>query len=333
MQDVLIRGDGVAASCCAHLLGKAGYRVAWERTERPRVPAVMLSENALALIRDVFDQRDLFRDLPRIERRAVAWDSTSPILVLDHSAVAVSEEALLERLRPEALVKPVAHSRFDWTILASQPLPTGAVLQRFGARRGWVSPVRLKRGSDLRACWIESLQNGWLFLIPSPDGSGTLISVGAASAEQLRQSKLIADQIGEPGAPESEFPVYPRIASSLYGAGWIACGTAAMAFDPVCGDGTAHAIREAILASAVIQAVANQEPKDEVLAYYDARLTAGFRRHLSMCREYYSSGGDGPWWKSELHSIRQGLDWCESKPGAGNAFRYKLNGFTLHAVR
>ena len=68
---------------------------------------------------------------------------------------------------------------------------------------------------------------------------------------------------------------------------WLACGTAAMAFDPICGDGTAHAIREAILAAAVIRALANGGPADELLAHYEARLTAGFHRHLTLCRQFY----------------------------------------------
>ena len=73
MGDVIIRGDGVAAYCCAHLLKAAGFRVSLDQTERRRLPAIMLGEAALALIREVFEREDLFRDLPRIERRVVAW--------------------------------------------------------------------------------------------------------------------------------------------------------------------------------------------------------------------------------------------------------------------
>jgi len=41
----------------------------------------------------------------------------------------------------------------------------------------------------------------------------------------------------------------------LRGPDWLACGTAAVAFDPICGDGTAQAMREAILGCAVITAI------------------------------------------------------------------------------
>jgi hypothetical protein len=58
---ILIREDSVAAWCCAHLLTKAGFQPALERTARPRLPAIMLSESALALIPDIFERPGLFR--------------------------------------------------------------------------------------------------------------------------------------------------------------------------------------------------------------------------------------------------------------------------------
>lgn len=105
-----------------------------------------------------------------------------------------------------------------------------------------------------------------------------------------------------------------------------------MAFDPICGDGTAHAIREAILASAVIRAVAKGGP-DDLLMHYEARLTAGFRRHLMLCRQFYLSGGTGALWRQELDAIDRGIQWTDAKLGAHASFRYQLRGFELEAVR
>jgi hypothetical protein len=102
-----------------------------------------------------------------------------------------------------------------------------------------------------------------------------------------------------------------------------------MAFDPLCGDGTAHAVREAILAAAVIRAAA----KDDVLAHYQARLTVGFRRHLALCQGFYTSGGDGPWWRRELDAIQQGIAWCDRRLTAHGDFRYQLRDFELHPLR
>jgi hypothetical protein len=332
---IVIKGDGVAAYCCAYLLGKAGLEVALEPVDRPRLPAIMLSDHALALIRDIFDRADLFRDASHIRKRIVAWGSDSTPLALGHSAVVVSEAALLKELLPSL---PPSGTAPAWTIFASRPLPAPAEEHPFGSRMASAIAVHLKDASTPETCWIESLENGWLFLIPNAPGSAWLLAVGSAPAALLSASRVIQAQIAEAQASARQFPAYPRIISPLSGdhlsgKHWLACGTAAMAFDPLCGDGTAHAIREAILASAVIRAVAKDGPLDSVLAHYDARLTAGFRRHLALCREFYTSGGSGPWWRGELDAIQQGIAWCDTRLKSHGEFRYQLKDFELHALR
>jgi len=105
-----------------------------------------------------------------------------------------------------------------------------------------------------------------------------------------------------------------------------------MGFDPICGDGTAHAIREAILASAVLRAAQDGETEDQLFAHYQARLIAGFRRHLLLCRDYYKSGGSGPWWASELDCLERGLEWCEEELRPCPEFQYRLDGFELRPI-
>ncbi len=333
MSKVAIRGEGVAAGCCAHLLSRAGWRIWRERSHRSRLPAVMLSDNAIELIRDVFDRSDLFRDAVRIRRRVVAWGPNSRVVDLDHSAAVVSEQALLESLGAEfEMAHESSGAPADWTVFASRLLPASVNEHHFGSRVAFAGPVTLKTAADAEACWVESLENGWLFLIPGAAGSGSLISVGAPPDAHLAQSRLVAGQVAELTAPASEFPAYPRIVSPLAGPGWLACGSAAMAFDPICGDGTAHAVREAILASAVIRAAAEERENEPLFAHYQARLTAGFRRHLQLCLQYYKSGGEGPWWRSELAALEHGLEWCDDKLRPAMNFQYRLEGFELSRI-
>ena len=328
---VLIRGGGVAAFCCAYLLNKAGFRIDLEPVDRPRLPVILLGEQAIALIRDIFEQPGLFAALPRIRKRIVAWGQNgawgpdSKPVAVEHSAVVVSEEMLLDAIRP-ALI-PTESQEASWTILAAPPLPARAIEHRFGSRTASAQQVTLKEGSDPHACWIESLDHGWLFLVP-----GWLLSVGAPADALLAKSRVIASEITNVAGSSREFPAFARIASPLCAPGWLACGTAAMAFDPICGDGTAHAIREAILASAVIRGLAGGGSSDELLAHYEARLTAGFRRHLILCRQFYSSGGKGELWTRELGAIDRGIQWADAKLGAHANFRYQLRGFELEPV-
>jgi hypothetical protein len=330
--DVVIRGDGVAAYCCTHLLHKAGFQVALEHVARPKLPAIMLGDQALALIRDVFEQPGLLHNLPRITKRVVAWGPGAEPLAVEHSAVVVSEEVLLAAIRPSHIREANPAQEARWTVFAAPPLPPPTVERRFGSRMAFAVPVALKDKSDPGACRIESLEDGWLFLIPNAPRSGWLLTVGGAPQILLGASRVVTAEIAHCGCSLGGFPAYARIASPLCRPGWLACGTAAMAFDPICGDGTAHAIREAILASAVIRALANGGDGDNLLLHYETRLTAGFRRHLGLCRDFYQSGGTAPLWRSELDAIDRGIRWCDGQFSAGAGFRYRLRGFELEAV-
>ena len=81
----------------------------------------------------------------------------------------------------------------------------------------------------------------------------------------------------------------------MAGPGWLACGTAALGFDPLCGDGAGNAVREAILGSAAIRRAIATDEADSLAAHYQARLLAGFKRHVALCFEFYKSGRSGPW--------------------------------------
>jgi hypothetical protein len=318
MQRTLIRGDGIAARCCEHLLRQAGCEVAAEHLDRPRLPAIMLGGAAVAMMRDVFGQEQLFSGGHRITKRVVSWGQGSEPVALDHSAIVVSERELLESVGAHASNTDL---NADWTVFTSRPLPEGATEHHFGSRIAHAQSVAMNAASDI--CWIEALDDGWLFLIPSSEKIGWLLSVGSA---HLSQSRLIAPQIAEIRNETARFPAYPRMMQPLCGANWLACGSAAMAFDPLCGDGTANAVREAILACAVIRAGPNALP------HYEARLTAGFQRHLSLCTSFYQSGGNSPWWQSEAAALQKGLDWCAGRSRTFGIYRYQLNGFDLVPV-
>ncbi len=329
---VLIRGEGVAACCCAHLLSRSGVPLTVETADRPRVPAIMLGEATQKLLADVFDRRDLFDELPRINKRIVAWGKNSTPIALPHSAVVVSEESLLDRIQ-SGLPRPNPSSDREaaWTIFASRPLPGSSEEHHFGSRLATASAVQLKNGCDPGACWIESLDHGWLFLLPGA-GRAWLLSVGESAATLLSQSRLISEQIAETSASRGTFPSHPRIVQPLCDVGWLACGTAALGFDPLCGDGTGHAIREAILASAVVRAGIDGADAGALIAHYRTRLLAGFKRHLEACREFYRAGDSGPWWDRELNSLDRGLDWCTRQLESAPRFRFRLSGFALEAI-
>jgi hypothetical protein len=324
--DVQIRGDGVAGRCCAHLLAGDGFGARVESAERTRLPVILLSEPAQGLISDVFGTETAFQGLPRIRKRVVAWGGARPVAVA-HSAVVISEEQLLGRL-----VGGYSYGRTadpTWTAYAVPPLPRQVVARRFGTRNAVAMAVRLKAEAEREACWMEALPEGWLFLVTIAPGSGWLLACGTEPAKLAESSSLVRAQIDSVGVGTREFAASPRIASPLAEGNWLACGTAAIGFDPICGDGTAHAVREGILAAAVIKAAIRGGDAAALIDHYRNRLLAGFLRHLLHCVEYYSAGPGGGWWEGECDAARRGIEWCSREMGGDPRFRYRLKGFDL----
>jgi hypothetical protein len=171
-----------------------------------------------------------------------------------------------------------------------------------------------------------------LFLLPIGEESAWLLSVGGLLDDLMARSRLVADQIVEVAASPGKFPAHPRIADPLCGEGWLACGTAALGFDPLCGDGTGNAVREAILVSAAVRAIADGADVSAVLAHYRARLLGGFARHLEICQDFYSRGRCGDWWDQERVALQPGIEWSRQKLADAPASRYRLNGFALEAL-
>jgi hypothetical protein len=324
--NVNLRGEGVAAACCAALLAKASIPPTIERVSRPPPPVVMLSDQALALVRDVLDRPALWADAPRIDRRVVAWGSSDPVAI-PHAAAILSGSAI-EAAMDDFLVVDPARPASDFTIHAAPPFPFGD-FRRFGERRATATPVRLLRDEDRSACWIEAVADGWLFLIPTSEGEGWLLAVGEASDDLLVESRLIAPRIAPLDQPGSAFHTSPGMLCPPRTASALACGSAALAFDPLCGDGTSQAAREAILASAVVVGISEGGDAEALQAHYEAMVTAAMRRHLLMCMDFYRSGGDGPWWQEQLASLTEGHAWCTERLGRMPEPRFLLNNDRL----
>ncbi len=328
LRSVLIRGDGIATACCAHLLRKAGLQVRIEGQDRPKVPALLVSEPALALMRDVFERPDLLADQPRVRRRVVAWGQ-GPASSLPHGGIAVSEADLLGALRTSTAVD--GPEQADFVIHAAGAPPDGSERRRFGGRMASSAQVRLLDPTDADACWIESAADGWLFLVPGADGAAWLLTVGGDCGPLLARSRLIGPRVEFVEAGARGFDAAPRMVTPSSGEDWLVCGATAIGFDPICGDGTAQAVRAAILASAVVVGIAEGGDRAALLRHYDLALTASLRRHLMLCADFYRTGGDGPWWQGALDELHAGHRWSTSRLAHAGDPAYELKGFRLKA--
>jgi len=336
---VRVLGEGIAASCCTQLLPKHGGFVARGDAgagNRVALPAILVSQSTQKLLADIFESSDLFEGLPEIRKRVVAWGKGEPVM-LPHSAVVVSEGVLLERLRARmadvnkwAVDRGVAGP--DSTIVTARPPGDSAVQMHFGSRMALVSEVELREEAEQDACWVEAVEEGWLFLLATGGGRGSLICVGGAVEKLLTKSRLVRRHVKKRCGAPAELAAYPRTAVDLCGAGWLACGSAAMTFDPLCGEGVGNAAREAILACAVVRAIAGGGSEQDLLAEYSLRLRLGFLRHLENCREFYQRDGAGAFWASELNSIASGIAWTKEKLRGAVRPRFRLVGFELKRI-
>ena len=322
---VAILGSGMAGGCCAYLLAARGIAAEVRPSRRPAVPALLLSDAALGLIRGVFGNPGLFADRPRIDRRIVSWGGGEPVS-MPHAAVTISEAELGAALFRAPAAAATADAEF--TIHTAAPFPDGE-LRSFGERRAMAAEVRLLHADDRTACWAEALPDGWLFLIPAVSGIGWLLAVGSPLDELLEQSRHVAPRVAPTGLVSSAFETCPRLLTRLQGPDWLACGTAAIAFDPICGDGTAQSVREAILAAAVIGGMNAGGDREALLTHYESMLIAAMRRHLQLSARFYESGGGSDWWQAQLAALADGYRWCTARLAALPEPRFQLRDFRL----
>jgi hypothetical protein len=323
MPEVLVRGDGLATAACSSLLERAGWEVFHDLVVRPKLPVVLLNTASQSLMRDVFQKPALLEGLHPIHKRIVRWGKNPSTLTLPHEALAVSEQVLLDRINT-----PVrANGSAPYSIHAMKPLPGENGEAAFGSRRAEAVSVRLRASAERNACWVESVPGGWLFAVSVSETEAWMLAVGNQSEALLEQSVAISAIVDSLATERLSFAAYPRIADPLTGPNWLACGGAAMSFDPLCGEGTGHALREAILATAILKVHVSGQDWGPLQSLYESRLRGGFRRHLELCHQLYASGWDSEWWLAELASVETGLRRIDREPQW--APNYRLEGFEL----
>ena len=341
---ILLRGQGVAVAMAAHLLDRAGFAFTREPGLRRPVPVIMLSDPALALLRDVFGDASLFAERPRIERRVVKWGSAEAI-AMPHDAVVVSEDDLADVLdmfpqgnvaKRSSATPDRAQPNFqqfndfnaEFVVHAMPPFSAQETL-RFGERLSATARVTLKADAPAQTCWIEAVDAGWLFLIPNGFGQAWLLEVGGEPQTLAQDAPLIGPLIDAIEPAGGQFDTSPRMLAQLAGEDWLACGTAAIAFDPICGDGTAQAAREGILAAAVIGALARSEDSAMLATHYHSLLLASLRRHLQLSLPFYANGGAGRWWHEQYAAAKRGYEQTTALLAKLPEPRFALHGFDL----
>jgi hypothetical protein len=344
---VRVSGRGIAAASAAQCLTARAIPVAVDGHARREAPVVMLGEQAQGLLADVFGGTHLLAHrlahAHAIVRRVVLWGDDVP-QAFDHAARVIAGDALADALpTPEQPTPDGGPADAAPQLLLSTTAPPDARVLHFGAREARAVPVELSPSADRGAALVEALAAGWLFLIPTGGAAGWLLSVGTAPDQALYESRLVAAAVGALGAEAARFETAPRMLEQPCAPGRLtSCqltpcrltlGSAALALDPICGDGTATAVRGGILAAAVAAAIGGHDewvPDTQALsAHYRMMLIAAMRRHLAVSWPFYARGGRGAWWQEEAAALADGHAWCTRQLAEAGEARFMLAGDRL----
>lgn len=169
---------------------------------------------------------------------------------------------------------------------------------------GWLTQAEPSR-PNAGMLIVEAAPLGWWSA--SMTGDGALVASLYTSAAMMKAERASADAwweralggapyvgelIGRSGAVVDErrvYPAFPSIARRMHGPGWIAIGEAAVAFDPLCGQGVAYALESAFRA---YEAVSIDGDWSALARIYQEVLTFRFEEHLAKRAEVYEEAGD-----------------------------------------
>ncbi|HKM61076.1 MAG TPA: hypothetical protein VJY39_01170 [Acidisphaera sp.] len=303
-------GAGVAGLTAAHLLRARGWNVAASGTPRASFGAILLRETTARLLLAIWGDTDgtLLRGARRLHGRRVLW-GTEPEARVAQPAYAIELSMLVAALAERVgRLAPDSADACAWTLAATDDAasPLGPA-RRHGVRRAWIADVALSPLAPRDEAVLEGVDGGWFMLLPDGSGRGTLQAVAARASDappfdDLRaRTRLMRDLVGEVCAQAGPFPCMPRLRAPAAGSRTIAVGEAALACDPLCGDGVGHALRGAVAAASALQAIAAGAPEAEALRRYDAGLAFAMRRHLGACIAHYEAAGGG--WDAEIAAM------------------------------
>jgi hypothetical protein len=330
---VTVRGASVSGFAVATMLMGRGIRVTVAGVPESHGPLIVLNSLTLRLLKDLGCDRhhEIFARCHEVHSHFVAWGDT--VATFHRYGIAISRADLLRILQPQVKLLDICNS--GWTVLAlgrDGASEYSHEVVRCGLRYALTVPVTLNPNVRESCTVMEAVPGGWLFLIPKGRGAAVLQVGIPAKCENavplleslLDRSRYISDSVDDVTGPVCCHAAMPSFSLPAAGHGWIAVGDAAMAYDPISGDGVGAALRTAALAVAVLVAIQRGENEQTCLNHYSRRLGAAMKVHLQTLVNDYSRTRDLSW-SNEIEAMRSGLD-CLSTFQAPAEFRLEVSG-------
>jgi 2-polyprenyl-6-methoxyphenol hydroxylase-like FAD-dependent oxidoreductase len=338
---VMIAGGGPAACAAVLALRRRGVAVRLVDTADRPSPPLVLNEAAVELLVDLSGGAAWLDQAHQLRRRVVRWGDEPARTVLE-PAISLPGAMLRQRLMEIARRQLGGTDRIEydadarqmnesWSLYAAPgAAPSATTVERFGRRVMLFTEVPLARGADPTTCWMEGCRGAWVFLAPlaarravlqaalpqqpSGDPADALAAVVATTRDVAR---LIEGCDGD----VQVHPTAPTLYRPLGGPRWLAIGHAAMSLDPVCGDGTAQALRSGLLAAAIVVASRHGRAPDDLIEHYHRRVMRTFAAHLDACARIYDRTIFVAGWEDEIAMARHGANALARQSLAPLTFR------------
>ena len=213
-------------------------------------------------------------------------------------AALVARKLGARRHRDEDLVAVVAHARPDPAFTLER-----SVIE--AVPRGW---------------WYAALQPGGapvFMLHTTPAEAGRLLADPAEWRAALAETRHVSQAFPGPifDGPPAGFEACGAWLEPVHGDGWLACGDAALSFDPCAAQGIFSALWGGMAAAEAVRTALDGDPAG--LAAYAAQLTDIRRTYRARVQMYYAQERrwpDEPFWQERRRAPHPPTAWAPPSP-------------------
>lgn len=347
--DIVVLGGGPAGGAAALGLKALGYEVTVIAEPRSFKAVEGISERVLEGLRNAGFKLALAH-LPDPSPRVASWNgvtnSANTEMLINRSEL---DKGICKDLQATGVtvingrVAKVSEAGRGFSILLKESDADSLKADFLVEARGRSAPgggLERLRGSEtvsLLQYWkgkpckpqsaAESFENGWAWMAAWSDGTRYLqLTFDVATAELPDKAGLIDHCNGILETLSSAQPFLenaqptgiihartstPILCREAVGDNWIRVGDAAMAVDPLSGNGIFQALSSALQAPAVINTLL-QRPENTALAkqFYQQRVDHLFHRFARIGRDFYAS--EERWWNNPFWATRR--NWPDNEP-------------------
>jgi len=305
--DVVIGGSGIAAAASALRLCALGFRPLVLATTCEVLPGIeAVPESVLPLFRELGAKHVLEKaGATLVNGFENHWDAEAPVrragrwIHVDRQRLATT---ILQEAKKRGTVLlecrslPRLHQEPDGILIGCEGMPFAfaSAIDATGRSAVWSRPIR-RRGNQIADMYSAAASashvparvlrhlDSWAYRIGTPDGT-TFAIVSAHGRKRTPPSLSLQKDLGLPAEGcvfAGRRPAFPQWCESPVQGRRLAVGDAALAHDPIAGQGIRFAISSAFAASSVINTWrTSPSPSGAAERFYDRFVERCRRSHL-----------------------------------------------------